>query len=42
MMGDRRAKRPPGEALVDLRRRIALRAPRDPQRKQIIAGAAEF
>ena len=41
-MGDRRAKRPPGEALVDLRRRLALLASRDPQRKQIVAATAEF
>ena len=41
-MRDQRAKRPPGEALVDLRRRLALLAPRDPHRKQIVAGAAQF
>ena len=42
MMGDLRAKRPPGEALVDLRRRLALLPPRDPLRKQIVADAAQF
>jgi len=32
---------PPGEALVDLRRRLALLAPRDPARSEVIARAAE-
>ncbi len=36
-----RAKRPPGEALVDLRRRLSLLPPRDPGRTEIIARAAE-
>jgi hypothetical protein len=36
-----RAKRPPGEALVDLRRRLSLLAPRDPGRTEIIARASE-
>lgn len=36
-----RAKRPPGEALVDLRRRLSLLPPRDPGRTEIVARAAE-
>ena len=36
-----RSKRPPGEALVDLRRRLALLSPRDPARTEVIARAAE-
>jgi hypothetical protein len=36
-----RSKRPPGEALVDLRRRLALLSPRDPARREVIARAAE-
>ena len=35
-----RSKRPPGEALVDLRRRLALLSPRDPARTEVIARAA--
>ncbi len=35
------SKRPPGEALVDLRRRLALLSPRDPARTEVIARAAE-
>jgi len=35
------SKRPPGEALVDLRRRLALLSPRDPARSEVIARAAE-
>jgi hypothetical protein len=35
-----RSKRPPGEALVDLRRRLALLSPRDPARSEVIARAA--
>ncbi len=35
-----RSKRPPGEALVDLRRRLALLLPRDPARTEVIARAA--
>jgi len=31
------SKRPPGEALVDLRRRLALLLPRDPARSEVIA-----
>src|SRR3546814_9021887 len=38
---DLRAKRPPGEALIDLRRRLSLLPPRDPGRTEIIARAAE-
>jgi hypothetical protein len=34
------AKRPPGEALVDLRRRLALLSPRDPTRTKVIARVA--
>ena len=41
-MADRRVKRPPGETLVDLRRRLALLGARDPQRKQIVVSTAEF
>jgi hypothetical protein len=33
------SKRPPGEALVDLRRRLLLLSPRDPTRAEIIAHA---
>ncbi len=36
-----RPKRPPGETLVDLRRRLALLSPRDPGRREVIARAAE-
>jgi hypothetical protein len=36
-----RSKRPPGEALVDLRRRLALLSPRDPARTEVITRAAE-
>src|SRR3546814_14510209 len=36
-----RAKRPPGGALIDLRRRLSLLPPRDPGRTEIIARAAE-
>lgn len=36
-----RAKRPPGEALVDLRRRLSLLTPRDPARADVIARAAQ-
>ena len=36
-----RSKRPPGEALVDLRRRLALLSPRDPARTEVMARAAE-
>ena len=36
-----RAKRPPGEALVDLRRRMSLLPPRDPGRTDIVARAAD-
>lgn len=36
-----RAKRPPGEALVDLGRRLSLLPPRDPGRTEIVARAAE-
>ncbi|AVA16189.1 MAG TPA: DDE-type integrase/transposase/recombinase [Thiobacillus sp.] len=39
-MADSR-KRPPGEALVDLRRRLSLLSPRDPGRTEIIARAAD-
>lgn len=35
-----RAKRPPGEALVDLRRRLSLLPPRDAGRTEIIGRAA--
>jgi hypothetical protein len=35
------AKRPPGEALVDLRRRLSLLPPRDPARAEVIARAAQ-
>lgn len=35
------SKRPPGEALVDLRRRLTLLAPRDPARTDVVARAAE-
>jgi hypothetical protein len=34
------SKRPPGEALVDLRQRLALLAPRDPGRTEVMARAA--
>ncbi len=34
------SKRPPGEALVDLRGRLALLSPRDPARTEVIARAA--
>ncbi len=34
------AKRPPGEALVNLRRRLSLLPPRDPARAEVIARAA--
>lgn len=36
-----RAKRPPGEALVDLRRRLSLLAPRDSARADVIARMAQ-
>lgn len=36
-----RSKRPPGEALVDLRRRLALLAPRDAARTEVIARTAQ-
>src|SRR3546814_21155061 len=36
-----RAKRPPGEALIDLRRRLSLLPPSDPGRPEIIERAAE-
>ena len=36
-----RSKRPPPEALVDLRRRLALLMPRDPARTEIIGRAAD-
>ena len=36
-----RARRPPGEALVDLRRRLSLLAPRDPARTEVIARMAQ-
>lgn len=36
-----RSKRPPSEALVDLRRRLALLSARDPARAEVIARAAE-
>lgn len=36
-----RAKRPPGEALVDLRRRLSLLPPRDPARTEVIARMAQ-
>ena len=36
-----RGKRPPGEALVDARRRLALLAPRDPARGEVIARMAQ-
>ena len=36
-----RSKRPPGEALVDLRRRLALLSARDPARTEVVARAAE-
>ena len=36
-----RSKRPPGEALIDLRRRLALLSPRDPARTEVMARAAE-
>lgn len=39
-MAERR-KRPPGEALVDLRRRLSLLSPRDPGRTEIVARAAD-
>ena len=39
-MGDH-SKRPPGEALIDLRRRLALLSPRDPARAEVVARAAE-
>nr|MDW3588376.1 IS481 family transposase [Acinetobacter baumannii] len=39
-MADAR-KRPPGEALVELRRRLSLLSPRDPGRTEIVARAAE-
>jgi hypothetical protein len=35
-----RSRRPPGEALVDLHRRLALLSPRDPVRSEVIARAA--
>ena len=35
-----RSKRPPGEALIDLRRRLALLSPRDPARTEVMARAA--
>ena len=41
-MTDGRAKRPPGEALVDLRRRLAVLPARDPLRKEAVAEAAAF
>jgi hypothetical protein len=41
-MADGRAKRPPGEALVDLRRRLAVLPARDPLRKAAVAEAAAF
>ncbi|HTV46141.1 MAG TPA: IS481 family transposase [Stellaceae bacterium] len=41
-MADGRAKRPPGEALVDLRRRLAVLPARDPLRQQAVAEAAAF
>jgi len=41
-MADGRVKRPPGDALVDLRRRLAILGPRDPARRDIIAEAAAF
>ena len=39
-MADAR-KRPPGEALVELRRRLSLLSPRDPNRTEIVARAAQ-
>jgi hypothetical protein len=36
-----RSKRPPGEALIDLRRRLALLLSRDPARTEVMARAAE-
>lgn len=36
-----RGKRPPAEALVDLRRRLSLLRPRDPVRSEVIRRAAE-
>lgn len=36
-----RAKRPPGEALVDLRRRLSLLPPRDPGRAEVMNRAAQ-
>ena len=36
-----RSKRPPGEALIDLRRRLALLSLRDPARTEVMARAAE-
>ncbi len=36
-----RGKRPPGEALVDLRRRLALLSPRDPGRTEIVQRIAD-
>lgn len=36
-----RAKRPPGEALVDLRRRLSLLPPRDPARVETVARVAQ-
>ncbi|MGH7077979.1 MAG: IS481 family transposase, partial [Acetobacteraceae bacterium] len=35
------SKRPPGEALIDLRRRLALLSPRDPARSEVMSRAAE-
>lgn len=40
-MPDGRAKRPPGEALVDLRRRLSLLSPRDPHRVETVTRAAQ-
>jgi hypothetical protein len=41
-MGDRRVKRPPGDALVNLRRRLAVLSPRDPVRRDLVVEAAAF
>ncbi|RWJ04877.1 MAG: hypothetical protein EOR25_29980 [Mesorhizobium sp.] len=41
-MADKRVKRPPGDALVDLRRRLAVLPARDPARRDLIAEAAAF
>ena len=41
-MPDGRSKRPPAEALVDLRRRLSLLPARDPARKEAVTRAADL